>query len=99
MLTEGRNHRITDMLKTVYPLKLHYAEGINMGFSSTQGQVTLMWLEAELIQDFMAVLVTCKIDEDWIKSEVISPGQHCLHYKAMGKYFIDQGQVTSKKIV
>ena len=47
----------------------------NMGFFSTQGQVTLdvnslMWLEVEFIRDFMAVLVTCKIEEDWIKSEV-----------------------------
>ena len=45
----------------------------NMGFFSTQGQVTLnslMRLEVKLIRDVMAVLVTCKIDEDWIKSEV-----------------------------
>ena len=46
-----------------------------MGFFSTQGQVTLdvnslMWLEVEFIRDLMAVLVTCKIEEDWIKSEV-----------------------------
>ena len=31
---------------------------------------SMMWLAVELIQDFMAVLDTCKIDEDWIKSEV-----------------------------
>ena len=31
---------------------------------------SLIWLEFELVQDFMAVLVTCKIDEDRIKSEV-----------------------------
>ena len=42
----------------------------------TQGQVTPIkvgspiWLEFDLIQNFMAVLVTCKIDEDRIKSEV-----------------------------
>ena len=47
----------------------------NMGFFSTLGQVTLdvnslMWLEVEFIRDFMAVLVTCKIEEDWIKNEV-----------------------------
>ena len=29
-----------------------------------------IWPEFELIQDSMAVLVTCKIDEDLIKSEV-----------------------------
>ena len=31
---------------------------------------SLIWPEFELIQDFMAVLVSCKIDEDPIKSEV-----------------------------
>ena len=46
----------------------------------------------------MAVLVTCKTDEDWIKGEVILSGQHCLHYKSMGKFIIVQGQVTPKKI-
>ena len=29
-----------------------------------------IWPEFELIRDFMAVLVTCKFDEDPIKSEV-----------------------------
>ena len=49
----------------------------NMGLSATQGQVTLKWivqsgrkLEFKLIQDLMAVLVTCNTDEDPIKSEV-----------------------------
>ena len=27
-----------------------------------------MWLDVEVIRDFMAALVTCKIDKDWIKS-------------------------------
>ena len=47
----------------------------------------------------MAVLVTCKIDEDWIKVKSLSSGQHCLHYKSMRKIFTAQGQVTPKKIV
>ena len=42
----------------------------NMSFYSTQAVNSLMWLEDELIRDFMAVLVICKTDEDWIKSEV-----------------------------
>ena len=29
MLTEWRNFGMMDMLKTVYPLKLRFAEGIN----------------------------------------------------------------------
>ena len=49
----------------------------NMCFFATQEQIhcnsemdSPIWPEFELIQDFMAVLVTCKIDEDPIKSEV-----------------------------
>ena len=38
--------------------------------ASKSDENSLMWLEVELIQDFMVVLVTCKIDEDWIKGEV-----------------------------
>ena len=39
----------------------------NMGFLAEMN--SLIWLEFELIQDFMVVLVTCKIDENPIKSE------------------------------
>ena len=45
----------------------------NIGFFGTQVQVTpkSIWPDFELIQDFiLAVLVTCKFDEDPIKSEV-----------------------------
>ena len=46
----------------------------NMGFfysrASNSEVDSPIWPEFELIQDFMAVLVTCKIDEDRIKSEV-----------------------------
>ena len=34
MLTEFWNDRMTDMLKTVYPLKLHFAGGINIFLAS-----------------------------------------------------------------
>ena len=39
-----------------------------------------IWQESKLVQDFMAVLVTCTFEDDSIKSE-----------GAMGKYFIAQG--------
>ena len=47
----------------------------NMGFfchsrASNSEEDTLIWPEFELIQDFMAVLVSGKNDEDPIKSEV-----------------------------
>ena len=74
----------------------------NMGFFATQGQVTLKWIvwsgrnPRKLIQDSMAILVSCKIDKDLIKSEVaiirttFSP--------VMGKNFVAQGRVTPKWI-
>ena len=31
-----------------------------------------IWLKFKLIQDFMPALITCKFDEDWIKSEGVS---------------------------
>ena len=57
---------------------------------------SLIWPKFELIQDFMAVLVTCKFEDDAIKSQGLSSEQHFLHYKSMGKYFIAEGQVTLK---
>ena len=44
----------------------------------------------------MAVLVTCKLKMIGSKVKVLSFGQHFLHYKSMGKFFIAQGRVTLK---
>ena len=45
-----------------------------------------IWPEIELVQDFMSVLVTCKCDEDPIKSEGnIHITQYFLHYKYLEK--------------
>ena len=44
----------------------------------------------------MAVLVTCKMKMIGSKVKVLSFGQHFLHYKSMGKFFIAQGRVTLK---
>ena len=45
----------------------------NMGFFATQGQVTPKWIvrtgQNSNVQDFMAALVTYKIDEDPTKTE------------------------------
>ena len=48
----------------------------NIGFfcysrASDSEEDNTIWPEFELIQHFMAVLITCKIDEDPIKSEVV----------------------------
>ena len=45
----------------------------------------------ELIQDFMAVLVTCKFEDIRSKLKALSSGQHFLHYKSTGKIFLTQG--------
>ena len=46
----------------------------------------------------MAVLVACKTDEDWIKSEVAIVWTTLSPFNmSIGKFFIAQGQVTKKK--
>ena len=48
----------------------------------------------------MAILVTCKFDEDPIKSDVaLHRTTFFIHYKTMWKFFDAQGQVTPNRIV
>ena len=48
----------------------------------------------------MAVLVSCRFDDDQIKKmKVLLFPQHFLHYKSMGNIFGAQGQVTPKRMV
>ena len=47
----------------------------------------------------MAVWLPARLTKIGSKVKSLSSGQHCLHYKSMGKFFIAQGQVTPKKIV
>ena len=54
----------------------------------------LFW--PELIQDFMAVLVTCKIDEDPIKSEVAIVRTTFSPLKVYGKIFHRSKACNSK---
>ena len=73
----------------------------NMGFFSTQGQVTLTWIvwcgwksnSSEILWLFWLLARLMKIGS---KVKSLSSGQHCLHYMSMGKFFITQGQVTQK---
>ena len=51
--------------------------------ASNSGLDSPIWLEFELIQDFMAVLVKCTIDEDPIKGEVAF-----IHYKSMETFSV-----------
>ena len=60
---------------------------------------SLMWLEVELIRDFMAVWLPASMTKIGSKVKSLSSGQHCLHYKSIGNVFIAQGQVTPKKMV
>ena len=55
-----------------------------------------IWPEFELVQDFMAVLVTCKFEDDLIKSE--DAILLITFFPFMGKCFIAQGRVSPKGI-
>ena len=46
----------------------------------------------------MHVLVTCKFNEDPIKTECAINRTSFSSNKSMGKFFVTQGQVTSKQI-
>ena len=63
-----------------------------------------IWLEFKLVRDCMAVMVTCKFEDDSLKSGTLSSGQHFLHDNifsiiSIRKFFIAQGRVTSKWMV
>ena len=51
----------------------------------------------------MAALVTCKFEDDLIKSEgailrkALSSGQHFLHYKSMGNFLLLKGELFQTK--
>ena len=51
------------------------------GYSHANSQ---NWAKIELVLDFMAVLITCKFDEDPIKIKSLLPGQHFLHNMSLG---------------
>ena len=64
-----------------------------------QGQVTpvssLIRRKIELVWAFMPVLVTSNFDDDSIKNERSSMETAFSHYKSMGNFLDDQGQLTS----
>ena len=80
-----------DQIKTK---KLCSGQGQIMCFSALKGNNSKMngpiSSEFELVRDFMAFFVTCKVEDDSIKSQV----QLFLHYKSIGKIFVAQGRVT-----
>ena len=70
ILHSGPNSNFADILRLSWlPASLMKLRSKLKALLIRQGQI---WAssEFELIQDFMAVLVTCKYDEDPIKSEV-----------------------------
>ena len=56
-----------------------------------------MWLEVDLIRDFMAILVTCKIDEDWVKAEVAIVWITLSPFQVYGKNFHRSRASNSKE--
>ena len=59
----------------VYEKTFHRSRASNYGVSSP------IWPVIELFRDFMAVIDTCKFDEDPIKMKSLSYGQYFFHYK------------------
>ena len=76
----------------------------NMDFFSTQGQVTLTQIvrccrNSNSSEILWLSWLPARLTKIGSKVKPLSSGQHCLHYKSTGKFFITQGQVTPKKIV
>ena len=68
-------------------------------FSDTQVSGGIR-LKFELIQAFMVILVTCKNEEDPIKTvQVLQCFQHFSHYKCIGIFSDTQGQLTPQSVV
>ena len=53
-----------------------------------------IWTNFKLIQAFMVVRVTCKIEAVIFKNEGPESSQHFSHYKSMGIFPNAQGQLT-----
>ena len=53
-------------------------------FSDVQGQLTRIWLKFKLVRDIMVVLVSCKYEEDPIKTEGARVLTRFFHYNPMG---------------
>ena len=83
---------LTAMLRTRSNM-VFFVLALNAKYSEVNSPI--LW-EFELFRDFMPVLVTFKFEDDQSKVKALSFGQHFLHNKAMGKFFIAQGLVTPK---
>ena len=56
-------------------------------------------LKFKPIQAFMAVLVTCKNEEDPLENVILEWSQRFSHFKSMGIFPNAQGQLTHKSFV
>ena len=68
-----------------------YIRCSSAAYSVVGGQV---WQIIKLIQTFMAVLVTCKNEEDPLKMKVLEWSQKMFHCKYMQIFYDAQGQLT-----
>ena len=83
----------------------HFLHGKSMGkYFIAQGQVTLKWMiqpgpNSNWSEMFWLSWIPASLKKLRSKMKKLGPGQHFLHCKSMGKYFIAQGQVTLKKMI
>ena len=76
----------------------------NMGFFSNRGQVTPTWIvwcgwKSNTSEILWLSWLPARLTKIGSKVKSLPSGQHCLHYKSMGKVFITQEQVTPKNII
>ena len=71
-------------MKALSPVQHFYREEFRRSRASNFKVNGPIWPEIELVRDFMFVFITCKFEEDQIKNESLSSGQHFLHYKSKG---------------
>ena len=64
----------------------HFSQPMGPSRTGNCHASSLKWTKIELVQDFMHVLVICKIDEYLIKTEVSIGRRHFPHYMSMGPF-------------
>ena len=67
-------------MKAALEWSKHFHHCKSMGtFSDALGQLTRIWPKFKLIQALMAVLLTCKNEEDLIKTKAHKSGNNIIH--------------------
>ena len=80
MVVISKNEDSHSKMKAALEWSQYFPHCKSMGtFSDALGQLTRMWPKFELIQAHMAVLLTCKNEEDLIKMKVHKSRNNIIH--------------------